>query len=495
MEGWASNFKVVLADFESRLHGAEFVAVDTELTGVEFEAEPDTFEESAAVRLDKLCRIAERYTLIQLGLTIVGRDRQAGEGHLTCASYNIFAFPYTGPELHGTDRGFFCQASSMQFNAQHRLDFNTWIHHGVPYMSREDAKKFLESPIGKEDLYDRKVGLLRLWKSLCAARLPLIVHSPLDLFFLLTAFERRPLPRSDPRALAILIRQCTPKVYDTAHLHGCINPPFKRLGLTKFFPEAKARYEEMANHGNSVLPLSFRLVGDTAVRYSKPVDELAHEAGFDSLLTAQLFAYLRAIQPLRIKEGANRLFLYSSVEYLDLDRAAMEGEIGANVYDLSRVTLLVAVLDPCDGSDATRLIAASGTQFKKIDNSHILVVLRASGGAAIRKAGELAAHVHGVVSWMPFDKWRSSELAKTKTVSTGAVDSSVREEPVTENEMPAVSPTPAACAVVEDSYGEKCRGGRNLFAVSSVLLFLLVLKGRMAILSTTIRLLRKLRRG
>merc|ERR1712072_39028 len=38
----------------------------------------------------------------------------------------------------------------------------------------------------------------------------------------------------------------------------------------------------------------------------------------------------------------------------------------------------------------------------------MLVVLRASGGAAVRKAGELAVKVRGVVQWMDFNDWRAA---------------------------------------------------------------------------------------
>mmetsp|Transcript_63415 Transcript_63415/g.125437 ORF Transcript_63415/g.125437 Transcript_63415/m.125437 type:complete len:476 (-) Transcript_63415:249-1676(-) len=413
MEGRASTFKKVLADFESRLHSAEFVAIDTELTGVDLQGEPDTFEESAQMRLEKNCRIAERYTLIQLGLTIVGRAGEAGEGHLSCASYNLFAFPYVGPELLGREPpGFFCQASALQFNAQHRVNFNTWIRDGIPYMSREDEELYLKSSSATEDVnHDDKVGLLRLWKALCAARLPFVVHCPLDLFFLLAAFEKRPLPRNDPRAVAMMIRNCTPKVFDTAHLHGALGR-FKRLGLVKFFEDAKACYDELAGDGGkTVPPVEFRLEGETAERYSDTDDNLAHEAGFDSLITAKLFAYLRAISPARVREAANRLFLYRSVEYLDLDLAAKEGKVGTCMFDTSRVTLLVAELDTPDNSDAARLIASAGAVYKWMDSMHILVVFRASGGAAVRKAADLAAKVHGVVSWMGFDEWRAAQVS------------------------------------------------------------------------------------
>ena len=143
-----------------------------------------------------------------------------------------------------------------------------------------------------------------------------VVHCPLDLFFLLAAFERRPLPRNDPRAMAQIIRSCTPKalescmwalkaigkamktdekrwktivfhlfsmvfppvfhlvsiishpfrslasqVVDTAHLHGALGG-FKRLGLTKFKEDAQQRYEELRAKG-SVPAMSFRLLQET----------------------------------------------------------------------------------------------------------------------------------------------------------------------------------------------------------------------------------------
>merc|ERR1719422_760569 len=125
----------------------------------------------------------------------------------------------------------------------------------------------------------------------------------------------------------MMIRQGTPKVYDTAHLHGALGH-FKRLGLMKYYEDAKARYDELKDSRNAldrVPQLDFQLQGETAARYGKQ-DDLAHEAGFDSLITAQLFAYLRVIAPARVKESANRLFLYRSVEYLDLDRAVLTGQ-------------------------------------------------------------------------------------------------------------------------------------------------------------------------
>lgn len=421
MEGRASTFEYVLADFERRLQTADFVAVDTELTGVDIQGEPDTFEECAESRLDKLCRVAERFTLIQLGLTVVSRMGEPEAGRYSVASYNIFAFPYIGPELLplGREPSFMCQASALMFNARHQVDFNTWINEGVPYMSSQDEQRYLQSPESRGDTsLNQKLGLLRLWKVLCAARLPFVVHCPLDLFFLLAAFEQSPLPR-DPQKLGQLIRRCMPRVYDTAHLHGAVGR-FRRLGLTKFFEDAKARYEDLVANddgSNPVARVEFELQGETLVRYGKASHKLdetrAHEAGFDSLVTAQLFAYLRAIAPSPVRAGVNRLFLYRSIEFVDLEKLAASRQTRCCMFDLTRVTLLVAELDGSEHNIAPRLISDAGSEYKWMGQKHLLVVLRASGGAAVRRAREVAAQVHGVVCWMPFEEWRAAQTTQS----------------------------------------------------------------------------------
>jgi len=82
------------------------------------------------------------------------------------------------------------------------------------------------------------------------------------------------------------------------------------------------------------------------------------------------------------------------------------------MFDLTRVTLLVAALDPENGHDVPRQVAAAGITYKWMDANHVLVVLRASGGAAVRRAAELAAKVHGVSCWQPFEEWREREVVQ-----------------------------------------------------------------------------------
>mmetsp|Transcript_14347 Transcript_14347/g.26367 ORF Transcript_14347/g.26367 Transcript_14347/m.26367 type:complete len:527 (+) Transcript_14347:153-1733(+) len=414
MEGVRESFDQVLDDLSKRLQHAEFVAIDTELTGINIDSEQDTFEEPPSVRLDRLCRVAETYCLIQLGITVV---TQGPRCTWSCMSYNVFAFPHAGPELLGRSPNFMCQAMALKFNAQHHVDFNRWIYDGVPYMTREDEQRYLATEAGRADAdLEQKVGLLRLWKLLCRSGLPFVVHCPSDLFFLLAAFECNPLPR-DPRQLAQLIRRCTPKVFDTAHLHGLVGR-FRRLGLTKFYEDAKARYEKSLKEG-SATPVDFTLTAETS-HYGNPSGEQTHQAGYDSLITAKLFMYLRSIAPMKVTEGGNHLFLYHSVEYIDLDKALQGGEVGCSLFDHSRVTLLVAAVLPGDLQAVARRMTSAEYLCKIMDLVHVLVVLRASGGAAVRKAMELARSVPEVQQWMPFETWRDKQTSKRLRMAKGS---------------------------------------------------------------------------
>lgn len=400
MEGLASNFEAVLKHFEDHLQGAMYAAVDMELTGTSIESKPESYADSAAERMRMLCEVAETHVPIQIGITLVKHQNN----RFQCSTYNFYAFPWVGPELLGHDHSFLCKASALQFNAdKNHVDFNKWLKHAVPYMSREDEASYLANPLshGDTDL-PRKVGLLRVWKLLCRAHVPLVTHCPLDIFFLLACFEQRKLPR-DPSEMAKLIQQCLPCVFDTAHLHGAIGG-FHKLQLVKFLDDAKAMHARLASEYKR-LPCYVDLDTDTAARYSSG-GNLAHDAGFDSLCTAQLYAYLLNLSPDAVAEGANRLFLFKSTECLDLSRAADAGQPGSHIFDMSCETLLVARLSQPKDMQTLRQISMEGFTYKWMDDSHVLVPVPALGLGASCQAAELAGRVPGA-QWLPFEVWRS----------------------------------------------------------------------------------------
>lgn len=417
-----------------------------EFTGTDIDNRPDCYEESATERLEKLCQVAESHVPIQIGITLVKHENNCFQ----CSTYNFYTFPWVGPELLGHDPSFSCRAAALQFNAdKNHIDFNKWLKNAVPYMSSEDEARYLASPLSQGDAdLPRKVGMLRVWKLLCEARVPLVTHCPLDIFFLLACFERRNLPR-DPAEMAGLILKCLPCVFDTAHLHGCIGG-FKTLRLVKFLEDARVRHAELASAGEA-LPCCFDLVPETAVQYGNGSD-FAHEAGFDSLCTAQLYAYLFNLSPEKVGQSANRLFLYKSIECLDLRRAVDFGEPGTSIFELTHESFLVARLSGQSDARALKMISSAGFVYKRMDSSHVLVTLGTLGSEATSKASELDA-IPGV-QWNSFEHWRAearsdpSDVDATVDYHNLAFDTSKLSFPITANPA-SYEPEPAPCSKVE----------------------------------------------
>jgi len=331
MQGCASNFDELAADFERRLPEAQLVACDMELSGVRLEGCADSDSETATERTVKYSRIAEKYAPLEIGFTMVVRG--------TCVTYNFLTRPR---DDYDKDDG------ALRFLREKRgldLDESKCIQHGVPYNNSEEEAS--ARPGGG--------GLLRLWRALCGARVPLVVHSPLDVFFLLACFEQPRLSLLTPRELAALLRRRLPAgVYDTAHLFDAIGGFRGGRGLSAFAREARERAERVAKTGALDRTAETKAAyGDWAAHGSCSKE---HEAGYDSLLTAQLFSDLASIAPEKVKEGRNRMYLHMSPNLLDFNGDRAEPEPVAAVADRLLRGLLTRPAEHCgsSGSASTR---------------------------------------------------------------------------------------------------------------------------------------------
>lgn len=264
-----------------------------ELTGVRLEGCVDIVSETEAERAIKYSRIAEKYAPLEIGFTLVVLG--------ACVTYNFLTRPRDHYDKDDDALRFLRTKRGLD------LDESKCIQHGVPYASREEEEAGA-CPGGG--------GLLRLWRALCGARVPLAVHSPLDVFFLLACFERPRLSLLAPRELSALLRRRLPAgVYDTAHLFDAIGGFKGGRGLSAFAREARERAEAAAKTGALARNAeTLAAYGDWAARGGRSKE---HEAGYDSLLTAQLFSDLTSIAPERVKEGRNRMYLHMSSGFLD----------------------------------------------------------------------------------------------------------------------------------------------------------------------------------
>lgn len=407
------SFEGLLDSFSRQVAGAKYVAVDTELTGID-NGTKDNYEDEANERLDKLCDVAERHVLTQLGLTIA---RDNGAGSIIFSSFSVLAFPKYRERFE-------CTVRSLRFMREHGLDFNAWIDEGVPYISRAEAqeKGFLK-PSGE---IHESAGLLRLWQVLIDSKIPVVFHGPLDLFFLLSSFETRKLPRGR-QELGRLIRSNFACIYDTALTHLLVPAlQAKPQKLVELYRSARACHERSQMQAQCA-SLQVSCEAETQRRYGCSLSALtngtcqsqfagqhgAHEAGFDSLLTALLFAYLWALAGnSNLERVQNRLFLYRSCECLDLNRLAERGDAAADCHEGLDGTVLVASAPNQEAKErATDLIANAGADkyfYRKIDETRTLVFVSGQNDVEIvENAKNLAKELPGVV-WQGVCEWKET---------------------------------------------------------------------------------------
>jgi len=350
MECTAATFPALLADFKHRLTTAEFVAVDTELTGTNLQ--PDSLCNPVEVRYERLRSSACDFSVCQVGFTLARRTEN--DGVMALSSYNIFVFPYHVDRKFSPH--FKCTTSNMRFLAREGFDFNRWASSGVLFRRRTSAEQTDSDP----------PSFVALWQALCEAQKPLVFHGAFtDLAFLLSAFEA-PLPPSG-EGFASLVRSVTPRVHDTAHLFaavGAVRGKFRRQGLRYFLDEVSQR----------VSSLRFEL-DEGSCRYAS--GDKAHEAGYDSLMTAKLFALLQRLDPETVRLEANRLYLWMSTDCIDISPGVANGFVGRKAYfpntSAFTVTVSSGTAEAIQGN--CRVIWTQGGQVEVLDDSRLLVLL------------------------------------------------------------------------------------------------------------------------
>lgn len=130
------NFVESLEQLRGQLGGADFVAVDLEMTGVESTKWRRNLElDSYETRYQNLKHSAEKFAVWQCG--VCPFKWSAAQQKWIAYPYNFFVFPRNELQLELPSRGFFSQTTSLEFLTKHRFDFNECIYDGVSYLSHE----------------------------------------------------------------------------------------------------------------------------------------------------------------------------------------------------------------------------------------------------------------------------------------------------------------------------------------------------------------------
>ncbi|KAH9102129.1 hypothetical protein AeMF1_021265 [Aphanomyces euteiches] len=135
MEVTRHNFAEAFVDLEKQLTlpSCRFIAIDTEFTGLTpSENTREKVIDTLAERYAKVRASGENFLITQFGVALVHVDDASSKTWISCWNFYVFPRPYLN-----NDARFLCQASSMQFMAEHGFDFNKFIRDGIPYMTRK----------------------------------------------------------------------------------------------------------------------------------------------------------------------------------------------------------------------------------------------------------------------------------------------------------------------------------------------------------------------
>ncbi|KAF9430420.1 hypothetical protein BGZ76_000843 [Entomortierella beljakovae] len=148
MEFVRQDFEASIPMLKKAIDECDFVAIDTEMTGLATPANTYKFPDSLQTRYSKVSISAAEFLVIQLGIcTFTWSDKIGG---YEARPFNFPCFPSSVDEAKAGERFFKCQSSSLEFLINNGFDFNKWIHHGIPYLTNKEEEIYLIRKLEKE---------------------------------------------------------------------------------------------------------------------------------------------------------------------------------------------------------------------------------------------------------------------------------------------------------------------------------------------------------
>jgi poly(A)-specific ribonuclease len=133
------SFEPRLLQILEALSTAHFVSIDLEMSGVPSRsAGPSKHNQSLQVRYSELKEAAERYQILQIGLTVAQQDSERGKYVLR--PYNFPLNPCIEEKNLDLERIFSFQSGAVDFLLEHGFNIEEPFKYGVPYLSRDEAE-------------------------------------------------------------------------------------------------------------------------------------------------------------------------------------------------------------------------------------------------------------------------------------------------------------------------------------------------------------------
>ncbi|XP_038668975.1 poly(A)-specific ribonuclease PNLDC1-like [Scyliorhinus canicula] len=136
----AANFQLLYPQIKEEIAKCDFVAIDTELTGLHTNSSPAgqlSLFDSPEERYGKLRPSVTRFTVSQIGLSLFTQESNSTNGFFALC-YNFYLFP---PSFGPLDAEFTFQSSSCSFLAKYGFDFKKFFREGIPYLNVEQESR------------------------------------------------------------------------------------------------------------------------------------------------------------------------------------------------------------------------------------------------------------------------------------------------------------------------------------------------------------------
>ncbi|CAH0701407.1 unnamed protein product [Spodoptera exigua] len=156
MEVVRKNFKETLPLVKESIDKADFLAIDTEFTGL-MNGRDVTIFDSPEDYYIRLMNGSSEFLLIQFGMSCFYWDEK--RNHYLNDTYNFYLYPRGRP---GPDRLFLCQSSSLDFLASNGFDFNKLIREGISYMTSTTETKLRENLAERQLSYSKEKEAVRI---------------------------------------------------------------------------------------------------------------------------------------------------------------------------------------------------------------------------------------------------------------------------------------------------------------------------------------------
>ncbi|ORC85572.1 ribonuclease [Trypanosoma theileri] len=125
-----SSFPLILRDFEESLEQCHFIAVDQEMTGVQFEDQPPSW----SMRLENLFqdsrKVVENFIAFQFGIALFTLKK---DGIYEVKPYNFYLQKRSGEYL--------VNVGALEFLTLHKMDFKKWLSSAMPYCNKDEEEK------------------------------------------------------------------------------------------------------------------------------------------------------------------------------------------------------------------------------------------------------------------------------------------------------------------------------------------------------------------